>query len=142
MALQALGVAARLAVLALGQRGLRHQGPDAGVLGLAGQRGELLLGDPQVLPEPAQPTAHVAQTVLDPVPGHNRSLGDPDQAALTARQRSRRNGGGSWTPRRLGRNPRPRVSARRGIRTLTPFRAADFESAASASSAIRARSAG
>lgn len=28
--------------------------------------------------------------------------------------------------------------ARRGIRTLTPFRAADFESAASASSAIRA----
>jgi hypothetical protein len=46
-----IGVALGLVVLPVGQRGLGDQGPQASVVGLLGQLRELVVGDPQLLPE-------------------------------------------------------------------------------------------
>lgn len=54
----------RLAVLLLRQRGLRHEGPDSGVVFLVGELGEVFLGDPKVFTQAPQLFTDPAQLPL------------------------------------------------------------------------------
>ena len=59
-----VGVPLGLAVLLLGQRRLRHERPQAGLVGLLGELRELLVGDPQLLTELAQARGEVLEAAL------------------------------------------------------------------------------
>ena len=66
-----VGVALRLAVLAVGERRLRDQGPQARLVGVARQRLELLVGHPQLVPQRlAAARRHLAQTAFDERAAH------------------------------------------------------------------------
>src|SRR3954452_2371801 len=52
-----VGVAAGVPMLAVGQRGLGHEGPEMGVVGVTTQMDELLVDDAQLLPQGAQASA-------------------------------------------------------------------------------------
>lgn len=67
-------VALGLAVLLLGQRGLRHERPQTGFVGLLGEVGELLLGDGDVALDRLAAVGHVSQTPFDQGAAHERSL--------------------------------------------------------------------
>ena len=60
-----VGVLLGLTMLLLGQRRLRDQGPDAGVVGLVGEVSELLVGHPQLLTEMADAVGHLGEAALD-----------------------------------------------------------------------------
>ena len=68
MAGHGVGVTSRLAVLALGEGGLRHERTDAGVVGLTGELCELLVDDRQFGAQVAQAGRHLAQPAFDPRP--------------------------------------------------------------------------
>ena len=57
-------------MLLLGERGLRHQRPQTGVLGLVGQLDELLLGDAEILACGLQFLADRSQATFDAGAGH------------------------------------------------------------------------
>ena len=69
-----VGVAAGVVVLAVGQRRLRDEGADAGVVGLVGQLLELLLDDGQLLAEAAQALTDARQAALDQPLRHRPSI--------------------------------------------------------------------
>lgn len=67
-------VALGLPVLALGQWGLGHEGPQTGVVGLFGELPKLLVGDDQLLAELAQPVGELRQATFDERAGHGRGV--------------------------------------------------------------------
>ena len=60
-----VGVPLGVTGLDAGVRRLGHQRPDAHVVGLVAQVGELLVGDAQLLAQRLQPAAHLTQLALD-----------------------------------------------------------------------------
>ena len=75
VAAHGLGVAGGLAVLVLGQRGLRHQRPQAGLVGLVGQVGQLLVGHLELAAGLAHALGGLGQAPLEQRPGHGASVG-------------------------------------------------------------------
>jgi hypothetical protein len=67
-----LGVALGVVVLPVGERGLRHERAEPGVVGRIGEVAQLLLGDGQLLTEVAEPSTHLRQAALHEGPGHGR----------------------------------------------------------------------
>src|SRR5437899_669740 len=65
-----IGVLLGLVVLAVGERRLRHESPQARLVGLPSQERELLLDDREVGPGALQPVRHVRQTPFDEPPRH------------------------------------------------------------------------
>ena len=69
-----LGVTGRGSMLALGEWRLRHQGPEASLVGLIGEMGELLLGDGQLVAQIAQLRSDVDESPLESRPGHGGAV--------------------------------------------------------------------
>ena len=63
-----VGVTAGLVRLGVGERGLRHERPQTGVLGLGFEERTLLVGDAELGAQPLQSIAHVDQTALQQGP--------------------------------------------------------------------------
>ncbi len=60
-----VGVALGVEVLAAGERAVGDDRPEPGVVGLVGEVGLLLVVNPQLLAQGAQPAAHAAEPTLD-----------------------------------------------------------------------------
>ena len=65
-----VGVAAHLVRLGVGERRLRHERPEPGVLGFGVEERALLVGDREFGAQPLEPIAHVDQAALEQGPGH------------------------------------------------------------------------
>src|SRR4051794_35165487 len=65
-----VGVAPGVTMLPVGERGLRDEGPEVGVVGVVTQMDELLVDDPELLSQRAQAVADLCQTTLDQGPVH------------------------------------------------------------------------
>ncbi len=65
-----VGVTAGLVRLGVGERRLRHERAQPGVLGLGVEERALLVGDAELGAQPLEPIAHVDQTALEQGPGH------------------------------------------------------------------------
>lgn len=74
MALHGIGVALGLVVLAIGERCLRHQRAQVGVVGCLGEVRELLVGHGEVVPQLAEPAGDLREAALDEGPGHQAAV--------------------------------------------------------------------
>lgn len=70
MALHGVGVALRVVVLAVGERRLRDERAQPGVVGRLGEVRQLLVGHGQILPELAQAAGHLREAPFDDGLGH------------------------------------------------------------------------
>ncbi len=91
MAVHHIGVALGLAVLAISERGLGHQSPQSGFVGLVGEVRELLIGDRKLATKLHQPFGHISQPLFEQRAGHPGSLG-PDRGSGFASSTARRHG--------------------------------------------------
>jgi len=76
--LHRIGVALGILVLAIGQRRLRHQRPQAGIIRGLGQVAELLVGHGQLVSELLEARADLGEAAFDQGPGH-RAQCTPDR---------------------------------------------------------------
>lgn len=86
MALHGVGVALRVVVLAVGQRGLRHEGAQPCVVGGLGEVRELLVGHGEVVAQLPEARGDLRETALDEGPGHRRQS-TPGAARAPSRMR-------------------------------------------------------
>lgn len=75
VAAHGLGVALGLAMGLLGSGSFRDQRPEAGLVGLVGEVGELLLGNGEITRDRPQAVRYVSQTPFDESAAHDGSLG-------------------------------------------------------------------
>ena len=90
-----VGVALGLAVLPLGERRLRHQRAQPGVVGLVGEVRELLVGDRELATELHEPFGHIGQPLFEQRAGHPGSLGPGREVRF--RDQHRRPAGARFT---------------------------------------------
>ena len=72
VALHGVGVALGVLVLPVGERRLRHERPQPGVVGGLGEVAELLVGHGELLAELLEARADLGEAAFDEGPGHRR----------------------------------------------------------------------
>ena len=71
-----IGVAAGVTMVTVGERGLGHERPKVGIVGVITQVDELLVDDPQFLTQGAQAIADLCEAAFDQRPVHQRDHRD------------------------------------------------------------------